>query len=183
MRFCHEPLAGEIGQPLPTFTTLNKLTYFKRARHWTKWPAAPTWFHQTLLGGVECFFSKCVSGNIAAKFACCIHLFNSSKMAAKKVWEMGFEPVSEMMLYQLSYEATQWERGQFIAFISSQAVKWGEVDLKGGCTCRWVFQASSFLLLKLEHLLRWSLFTFWELCCWKIWNGNVPWKRTPSIKK
>ena len=27
MRFCHEPLAQEIRQPLPTFTTLNKLTY------------------------------------------------------------------------------------------------------------------------------------------------------------
>ena len=27
------------------------------------------------------------------------------------------------MLYQLSYEATHWERGQFIAFISSRAVK------------------------------------------------------------
>ena len=28
------------------------------------------------------------------------------------------------MLYQLSYEATRWERGQFIEFISSRAVKW-----------------------------------------------------------
>ena len=41
------------------------------------------------------------------------------------------------MLYQLSYEATRWERGQFIEFIFS-----------------------SFQLLKLENLLRWSLFTF-----------------------
>ena len=31
------------------------------------------------------------------------------------------------MLYQLSYEATRWERGQFIEFISSRAVKWREV--------------------------------------------------------
>ena len=31
------------------------------------------------------------------------------------------------MLYQLSYEATHWERGQFIDFISSGAVKWCEV--------------------------------------------------------
>ena len=31
------------------------------------------------------------------------------------------------MLYQLSYEATHWERGQFIEFISSRAVKWCEV--------------------------------------------------------
>ena len=33
------------------------------------------------------------------------------------------------MLYQLIYEATQWERGQFIEFISSRAVKWYEVFL------------------------------------------------------
>ena len=26
MRICHEPLAREIGQPLPKFTTLNKVT-------------------------------------------------------------------------------------------------------------------------------------------------------------
>ena len=31
------------------------------------------------------------------------------------------------MLYQLSYEATHWERGQFIEFIPSRAVKWCEV--------------------------------------------------------
>ena len=34
----------------------------------------------------------------------------------------GFEPVTSAntvaMLYQLSYEATHWERGQFIEFIS-----------------------------------------------------------------
>ena len=28
------------------------------------------------------------------------------------------------MLYQLSYEATQWERGQFVEFTFSRAVKW-----------------------------------------------------------
>ena len=31
------------------------------------------------------------------------------------------------MIYQLSYEATHWERGQFIEFVSSRAVKWCEV--------------------------------------------------------
>ena len=31
------------------------------------------------------------------------------------------------MLYQLSYEATHWEQGQFIEFISSRAVKSCEV--------------------------------------------------------
>ena len=39
----------------------------------------------------------------------------------------GFEPVTSAntgaMLYQLSYEATRWEQGQFIEFISSRAVK------------------------------------------------------------
>ena len=34
------------------------------------------------------------------------------------------------MLYQLSYEATHWERGQFSEFISSRAVKWCEVYMK-----------------------------------------------------
>ena len=33
------------------------------------------------------------------------------------------------MLYQLSYDATHWERGQFIDFISSRAVKLCEVFL------------------------------------------------------
>ena len=27
-RYCHEPLVREIGQPHPTFTTLNKVTYY-----------------------------------------------------------------------------------------------------------------------------------------------------------
>ena len=27
VRFCHEPLAREIGQPIPTPTTLNKITF------------------------------------------------------------------------------------------------------------------------------------------------------------
>ena len=31
------------------------------------------------------------------------------------------------MLYQLSYEATHWEQGQFIEFISSRAVKSCEI--------------------------------------------------------
>ena len=47
---------------------------------------------------------------------------------------MGFEPVTSAntgaMLYQLSYEATDWEWGQFIEFIFSHAVKWCEVYKK-----------------------------------------------------
>ena len=34
------------------------------------------------------------------------------------------------MLYQLSYEATHWEQGQFIEFISSRAVKSCEMYMK-----------------------------------------------------
>ena len=34
------------------------------------------------------------------------------------------------MLYELSYEATHWERAQFIEFITSRAVKWCEVYMK-----------------------------------------------------
>ena len=34
------------------------------------------------------------------------------------------------MLYQLSSEATRWERGQFIEFIFSRAVKRCEVSMK-----------------------------------------------------
>ena len=40
------------------------------------------------------------------------------------------------MLYQLSYEATHWERGQFIEFISSRAVKmmWSLYEIIHICT-------------------------------------------------
>ena len=34
------------------------------------------------------------------------------------------------MLYQLSYEATHWEGGQFIEFISSRAARQCEVYMK-----------------------------------------------------
>ena len=34
------------------------------------------------------------------------------------------------MVNQLNCEATNWERGQFVEFISSCAVKWGEIYLK-----------------------------------------------------
>ena len=61
------------------------------------------------------------------------------------------------MLYQLSYEATHWERGQFIEFISPvrSEMMWSIYEL----IKPWFFQASSFQLLKMENLLRWSFFT------------------------
>ena len=73
------------------------------------------------------------------------------------------------MLYQLSYEATHWERGRYIKFISPVrnemmlSIIWNNSYLN--CSCRWkwspdFFQASSFQLLKFKNLLRWSFFTF-----------------------
>ena len=53
------------------------------------------------------------------------------------------------MLYQLSYEAARWERGQYLSW----GVKWCEV-----CEIIYIyfFQASSFQLLKLKNVLLWS---------------------------
>ena len=58
------------------------------------------------------------------------------------------------MLYQLSYEATRWERGQFMEFISSHAVKWCEVYMK---------------------FTRWSSFVAWALatCDCRNTNANI----------
>ena len=39
------------------------------------------------------------------------------------------------MLYQLSYEATRWEQGQFIEFISSRVVKSCEIYMKSYLYC------------------------------------------------
>ena len=55
----------------------------------------------------------------------CSNLSNWKEQAWKKKTRAstGFEPVTSAntgaMLYQLSYEVTHWERGQFIEFISS----------------------------------------------------------------
>ena len=40
------------------------------------------------------------------------------------------ENCTDAILYQLSYEATHWERGQFIEFISSRVVKSCDVYMK-----------------------------------------------------
>ena len=75
------------------------------------------------------------------------------------------------MLYQLSYEATHWERGQFVEFISSQQIglapnvwlhssvgrashRIAEFTGSNPVEALIFFQASSFQLLKLENLLR-----------------------------
>ena len=49
-----------------------------------------------------------------------------------------------VMFYQLSYEATHWERGQFIEFISGSREEWNDVKYIGnnsysnwGCKWKW----------------------------------------------
>ena len=63
------------------------------------------------------------------------NLSNSKEEAWKK--NQGFNGIrthdlrdTGAMLYQLSYEATHWEQGQFIEFISSRAVKSCEIYMK-----------------------------------------------------
>ena len=75
---------------------------------------------------------------------------------------------SGAMLYQLSYEATHSERGQFIdlphnVWLHSSVGRASHRYRRGhGFESRWsldFFKASSFQLLTLENLLRWSFFT------------------------
>ena len=61
----------------------------------------------------------------------------SLKKKKKKKKNQGFNGIrthdlrdTGAMLYQLSYEATHWEQGQFIEFISSRAVKSCEIYMK-----------------------------------------------------
>ena len=81
--------------------------------------------------------------------------------------------VTGALLHQLSYEATHWERGQFIEFISPMRseMMWSIYEIIHSVTSArrsrvriplkpWLFQASSFQSLKLENLLRWSFFSF-----------------------
>ena len=60
-----------------------------------------------------------------------------------------------VMLYQLSYEATHWERGQFIEFISplrsENNVKYIWNNSYFNCGCRWT-QQSLYELNKLNSL-------------------------------
>ena len=65
------------------------------------------------------------------------NLSNWKEEAWKKKKKQGFNGIrthdlrdNGAMLYQLSYEATHWEHGQFIEFISSRAVKSCEIYMK-----------------------------------------------------
>ena len=75
---------------------------------------------------------------VSGKKVKCDHRSKFSNLSNRKeeAWKknQGFNGIrtrdlrdTGAMLYQLSYEATHWERGQFIEFISSRAVKWCEV--------------------------------------------------------
>ena len=70
----------------------------------------------------------------------CDHRSKFSKLSnwKEEAWKnQGFNGIrthdlrdTGAMLYQLSYEATHWEQGQFIEFISSRAVKSCEIYMK-----------------------------------------------------
>ena len=53
--FCHEPLARGIGKPLPTFTTLNKLTY--ALVNWNPNPPGPG-TDRGIIGACKHFWSE-----------------------------------------------------------------------------------------------------------------------------
>ena len=75
------------------------------------------------------------------------------------------------MLYQLSYEATHWERGQFVEFKKKpekknqgfNGIQTRDLRDTGAMLYQLSYEvthwASSFQLLKLENLLRRSFFT------------------------
>ena len=80
------------------------------------------------------------------------------------------------MLDQLSCEATNWKRGQFVEFISSLAVKWCEIYMKFilHCGCRWkwrmIIAVNFFLHLFCTYCTVWSfhlpsLRGNWRFCC------------------
>ena len=53
-----------------------------------------------------------------------------SKFSNLSNWKEEAWKKSGLQLYQLSYEATHWEQGQFIEFISSRAVNLCEIYMK-----------------------------------------------------
>ena len=80
------------------------------------------------------------------------------------------------MLYQLSYKATDWERGQFIEFISSRAVKLSDVYIWNNsylyCGCRWKWRmiiAVNFpreiMFCKISERESWS---FWQALIYEV---------------
>ena len=88
---------------------------------------------------------------IAVKFS---NLSNGKKKPEKKKKKTrastAFEAMTSAntgaMLYQLSYEATHWEQGQFTEFISSRAVKSCEIYMK-----QFIFVLRLYMKVKCDH--------------------------------
>ena len=66
-------------------------------------------------------------------FLALVYVFNSDLFEfSVAILEKGLLDLHDTgaMLYQLSYKATHWERGQFIEFIFCRAMKWCEVYMR-----------------------------------------------------
>ena len=64
-------------------------------------------------------------------------IFQFKQLERRSLKNQGFNGIrtrdlrdAGAMLYQLSYEATRWERGQFIEFILPWEVKWCDIYIK-----------------------------------------------------
>ena len=116
-------------------------------------------FSQLLQSNIRLFMK--VKSDHRSKFS---NLSNWKEETWKKIRALtAFEPVTSAntgaKLYQLSYEATNWERGQFIEFISSRAVKWCEV-LYLYCGCRWKWRVIIAVNFQFKQLENWKKIFF-----------------------
>ena len=117
-----------------------------------------------------------VKGDYRSKFS---NLSNWKEEAWKKQGSNGIRTRdlfdTGTMLYQLSYEATHWERGQFIEFISSRAVKWWEVyEIIHICTAV-VDEREG------DHCSKFSNLSNWKEEAWKNQGLNGIRSVTPAI--
>ena len=93
------------------------------------------------------------------------NLSNWKVEAWKKKKNQGFNGIrthdlrdTGAMLYQLSYEATHWEQGQFIEFISSRAVKSCEIYMK-----YFIFVLRYGMKVKCDHRSKFSNLSNWKV--------------------
>ena len=129
-----------------TFSTLVHICSDCLRNSWegraeTPFVVAITWFNSLEQGKLTKAETK-VKNDHRSKFS---NLSNWKEEAWKN---QGFNGIrtrdlrdTGAMLYQLSYEATHWERGQFIEFISSRE-EWEDVKFIWNnsymnCDCRW----------------------------------------------
>ena len=80
------------------------------------------------------------------------------------------------MLYQLSYEATHWERGQFIEFISPvrSEVMWSIYEIIH------TFELRLQIKVKNDHLIKFSNLNNWKEDAWK--NQGFNGTRTRDLR-